>query len=132
MLLGTLGLILIFTYLSLEVRRAFHGGTLLPSLQSDVELYVYSLVWLIYSAVLLGLAILRRVAGLRHASFVFLLITIVKVFVFDMADLTGLLRVASFIGLGLSLVAVGFVYQRFVFTPPPARAAASGEERPPA
>ncbi len=129
-LLGALGLVLIFAYLSLEVRRTFHGGILLPFQPSDVELYVYSLVWLIYSASLLGLAILRRIVGLRHASFVFLLITIVKVFVFDMADLTGLLRVASFIGLGLSLVAVGFVYQRFVFTQPPASEAARGGEDP--
>jgi uncharacterized membrane protein len=32
-----------------------------------------------------------------------------------MADLTGLYRVASFLGLGLSLVGIGLVYQRFVF-----------------
>ena len=35
--------------------------------------------------------------------------------VVDMGDLAGLWRVASFLGLGLSLVAIGFVYQRFVF-----------------
>ena len=114
-----------FAYLSFEVRRAFQGATLLPIAPTDVELYVYSLVWLVYSGVLLGGAILRRVVGLRYASFVFLLITIVKVFLVDMADLTDRSRVASFIGLGLSLVAVGFVYQRFVFTPPPAPAAPS-------
>jgi uncharacterized membrane protein len=48
---------------------------------------------------------------------------VAKVFVFDMADLTGLFRVASFLGLGLALVGIGYVYQRFVFptgkiTPP--------------
>lgn len=37
--------------------------------------------------------------------------------------LTGLLRAASFLGLGLSLVALGWLYQRFVF---PARATDSG------
>ena len=36
-------------------------------------------------------------------------------FLFDAASLSGLYRVLSFLGLGLSLVALGWVYQRFVF-----------------
>jgi len=35
-----------------------------------------------------------------------------------MSDLTGLYRVGSFLGLGLSLVGIGLVYQRFVFPAP--------------
>jgi uncharacterized membrane protein len=34
--------------------------------------------------------------------------------VIDMAALTGLWRVASFLGLGLALLALGWLYQRFV------------------
>jgi uncharacterized membrane protein len=33
-----------------------------------------------------------------------------------MGDLTGLLRVASFLGLGLALIGLGLLYRRFVFT----------------
>jgi uncharacterized membrane protein len=33
-----------------------------------------------------------------------------------MSDLTGLYRVASFLGLGLALIAIGRIYRRFVFT----------------
>ena len=43
------------------------------------------------------------------------LAAVVKVFAFDMADLTGLLRVASFLGLGIALLALGFLYRRYVF-----------------
>ena len=39
-----------------------------------------------------------------------------KVFLYDMSDLTGLLRVLSFLGLGLALIGIGRIYRRFVFT----------------
>ena len=52
---------------------------------------------------------------LRYASLAVLLLAIGKVFLFDTAALDGLFRVASFLGLGLTLMALGFVYQRFVF-----------------
>jgi uncharacterized membrane protein len=42
--------------------------------------------------------------------------------------LTGLLRVASFLGLGIALLALGFVYRRYVFRedPSPADSAVAG------
>ncbi len=43
-----------------------------------------------------------------------------------MGGLTGLYRVASFLGLGLSLVGIGYIYQRFVFADM-AKAAAIGK-----
>jgi uncharacterized membrane protein len=51
------------------------------------------------------------------------LLAALKVFLVDMGDLDGLYRVASFLGLGLSLVSIGLLYQRFVAAtglPPPA------------
>jgi len=39
-------------------------------------------------------------------------------FLIDMSALTDLYRVASFLGLGLSLVGIGYLYQRFVFPRP--------------
>jgi uncharacterized membrane protein len=38
----------------------------------------------------------------------------VKVFLIDMADLTGLWRVVSFLGLGLALIGLGAAHRRFV------------------
>ena len=46
-----------------------------------------------------------------------------KVFLFDMAGLTGAYRALSFIGLGLVLVGIGLVYQKLVFRPRRRRAA---------
>jgi uncharacterized membrane protein len=41
------------------------------------------------------------------------------VFLIDMAGLTGVWRALSFIGLGLVLVGIGYLYQRLLFRKPP-------------
>ncbi len=46
------------------------------------------------------------------------MVTALKVFLIDMSALADLYRVASFLGLGLSLVGIGYLYQRFVFPRP--------------
>jgi len=52
---------------------------------------------------------------LRYASLGLVLLVTAKVFLWDMSDLTGLLRAVSFLGLGGTLVGIGLLYQRFVF-----------------
>ena len=64
---------------------------------------------------LLALGIRSGSVGVRYGSLAVLLVTVAKVFLSDMRDLTGLYRVASFIGPGLCLIGAGFLYQRFVF-----------------
>ena len=46
-----------------------------------------------------------------------MVLVVLKVFLSDMSGLEGLYRIASFIGLGLSLVGIGWLYQRFVQKP---------------
>jgi uncharacterized membrane protein len=52
---------------------------------------------------------------MRYASLAILLLTVTKVFLLDAGNLTGLLRVFSFLGLGLSLLGISYFYGRFVF-----------------
>jgi uncharacterized membrane protein len=118
---GILCLVLIWTYLSLEVRRAFQGPVLTLGPLGDAELYAYSAVWLGFALALLGIGILRTIVSLRYASLALLMATVAKVFLVDMSELTGLYRVASFLGLGLILVGIGYLYQRFVFPTPSKR-----------
>jgi len=113
--------ILIFIDLTLEVRRAFWGNVIAlgpDTLPQNAEIYAYSAVWTVFSLVLLALGIRWKSQAFRYASLAVLLITVAKVFLFDMSDLTGLYRVVSFLGLGLTLIGIGRVYQRFVFTTP--------------
>jgi uncharacterized membrane protein len=44
-----------------------------------------------------------------------MILTVVKVFLYDMASGGDLYRVFSFLGLGASLFALAWLYQRFVF-----------------
>ena len=111
-----LGLVLV--WLSMEIRRIFHApDDLDASFMSTPENYTYSAVWLLFALALLAAGITARVAQLRYASLAVLVLVVLKVFLVDLSDLEGLLRVASFLGLGLCLVGIGFIYQRFVHQP---------------
>ena len=48
-----------------------------------------------------------------------MVLTVAKVFLYDAAALEGLLRVASFFGLGLSLMGLSWFYMRYVFREEP-------------
>ena len=59
---------------------------------------------------LLGAA--RRREPLYRAGMLILLAVIAKIFPVDMSDLDGLLRVASFMGRGLTLLGLSFLHRR--------------------
>ena len=76
------------------------------------ELYSYTLALIAVSGVLLLLALLRRSKTLRRLAMAGVAITVAKVFLVDMSGLAGLVRVASFLGLGLGLVGLAWLNQR--------------------
>jgi len=74
-----------------------------------------SISWGIYAIVLLGVGMYRKSQGLRWVSLIFLVLTIGKVFLYDLGELKDLYRVISLVGLAFSLIIVSLAYQRFVF-----------------
>lgn len=113
-------------YLSLQVTRIYHGPVLSQGPFTSPEGYTYSAVWLAFGVVLLIIGIGLRSQPVRLCSAAVVLLTVAKVFLFDMSGLTGVWRAFSFIGLGLVLVGIGYLYQRLLFTRrPPSTAAAS-------
>jgi len=112
-----------FVYVSLEVTRAFRGSRIYAVPVSDGEMYAYSAIWLLYGVALLVLGLWLRQPALRHGALGVVGLTILKVFLYDMDALTGVLRVLSFLGLGLSLLGLAWVYQRFVLAPAQRRSA---------
>jgi len=110
-------LILLFVMVSLQVKQYFSGAFLHVGSVSDAELYTLSVVWILFAVALLAFGLRGNVKELRQASFVVILLSVAKVFLFDMAQLDGLLRVLSFFGLGLSLVGISYVYQRYFLVP---------------
>ena len=86
---------------------------------SNAEGYTYSAVWLAFGVVLLIVGIYLRSQPVRLCSAAVVLATVTKVFLLDMAGLTGVWRALSFIGLGLVLMGIGYLYQRLLFVKKP-------------
>jgi uncharacterized membrane protein len=102
-------------YLTLEIRRLYHGPALTHGDTSGVEQYTYSIAWLAFGVALLGIGIVFNSQRARLASAVVIALTILKAFLIDMSTLTGVYRALSFMCLGLVLVAIGWLYQRILF-----------------
>lgn len=111
---GFLGLVLLFAYVTMQTKRYFQGMILIPESQSLAETYAYSAVWLAFALVLFIAGIRLRSQPVRLAGLGVLALVVLKVFVGDMSNLEGLYRIASFVGLGLCLVGIGWLYQHFV------------------
>jgi uncharacterized membrane protein len=121
-------LVLALSYVTLEIRRLYHGPQLTSGPTGDAEQYTYSIAWLAFGVALLGIGILFNSQRARLASAVVIALTVVKAFLIDMSTLTGVYRALSFMCLGLVLVAIGWLYQRILFrrqAAPPRGAAAS-------
>jgi uncharacterized membrane protein len=115
-------LVLALTYVTLEIRRLYHGPVLTAGGTSGAEQYSYSIAWLTFGVALLGIGIVFNSQRARLASAAVIALTIVKAFLIDMSTLTGVYRALSFMCLGLVLVAIGWLYQRILFrrqAPPP-------------
>ncbi|WP_128935533.1 DUF2339 domain-containing protein [Bradyrhizobium zhanjiangense] len=111
------------TYVTLEIRRFYHGPVLLYGGTTGAEQYTYSIGWLAFGVVLLGVGVLVNSERARLASAAVIALTILKAFVIDVWTLTGVYRALSFMCLGVVLVAIGWLYQRILFrrqaAPPP-------------
>jgi uncharacterized membrane protein len=116
--LSTLAVLLGFAFVTLELRQWFQGSRLDYGSVSTAENYAYSVGWILYGVALLIAGIVRGGVTLRWASLAVVVLAMAKVFLRDAAVLTDLYRVASFLGLGLSLIGIGYLYQRVVFRRP--------------
>jgi uncharacterized membrane protein len=113
---GLAGLLVVFVWLNLAIADWFAAG---PSLEISFERLpardlATSIVWALYALALLALGVWRTSVGLRWVSLGLMMVTIAKVFLYDLGELHDLYRVASLLGLALSLIVVSLAYQRFV------------------
>lgn len=105
------------------VRQLIHGTILTAPQITTTENYLYSVGLLALSLIWLWRGIAARIADLRLVGLALLTLVTCKVFLVDAAALTGVLRILSFLGLGLALIAIGWAYGRFLGTPRPEPAA---------
>lgn len=110
------GAVLLFLLLNIEIADSFSAGDALTfnlfngSLAQQLS---YTIGWAVYAIALLLTGVISRSRFTRVAAIVMLTATVAKAFLLDLRQLTGLYRVASFVGLAVSLALVAVVLQKF-------------------
>jgi uncharacterized membrane protein len=111
-----LGLVLIFALINLEIID-YYSTSRFVELSMERQLardLTMSVAWGLYAMALLVIGLWRQARALRFLSLGFLVLTVAKVFLYDLSNLEGGYRILSFLGLGVSLILVSLLYQRFV------------------
>lgn len=114
---GLAAILLTFVWINLTIVDAFSSG---PRLGLSLDRLpardlTLSLAWVVYALVLLALGVIKDAGAMRWLSLGFLVLSIGKVFLYDLGELRDLYLVASLVGLAFSLIGVSLAYQRFVF-----------------
>ena len=98
----------------ITVRQLSHGSLISDSAVDTGENYLYSAGLLLVALAWLVRGIMGGTKTLRVAGLGLLTVVTLKVFLIDAATLTGLLRIVSFLGLGIALISIGWAYGRLV------------------
>ncbi|PZP57116.1 MAG: hypothetical protein DI586_01440 [Micavibrio aeruginosavorus] len=120
--------VLLFVFTTFTIRQWFNGailakggsGKILTHVplytesSGNMELYSYSIIWLLTAIALVSYGLWRDNREIRLASLGFMVLTIGKVFFIDAAQLTGLYRIFSFLGLGICLIGLSYFYTKFI------------------
>lgn len=96
------------------VRQAVHGNIIAEFPVETTENYLYSAGLLLLALAWLGYAIWRGGRRLRQAGLGLLTLVTLKVFLVDAAAMEGVLRIVSFLGLGIALIVIGWAYRRLL------------------
>ncbi len=114
--LGSLGVILAFLLLNLEIADYFSiGPTLTFSFSGNFARdMTYSIAWALFALglILAGMRLNQRTT--RYAGVALLGVTLIKLFLHDLSDLNELYRIGAFVGVAIILIAASFIYQRFL------------------
>ncbi|MFO0686081.1 MAG: DUF2339 domain-containing protein [Sandaracinus sp.] len=110
-------LLTIFAWINLAIFDWFATGPSLsiPTEHMPARDLTISIAWAVYALSLLALGVWRQSSGLRWTSLALVIVTCFKVFLYDLAHLEDLYRVAALVGLAFSLLSISLLYQRFVF-----------------
>ena len=115
-------LVLVFGYVTLEVRHAFQGQRLsIWQSTGAPEVWSYSVAWLALGLLFLFYGLWRGSTEARLASAVLVVLSVLKVFLYDLTGIGGFWRAFSVICLGAVLIGIGLIYQKLVFARPQVR-----------
>lgn len=125
---------LFFAWLNLAILNGFDTAPKFAWLNARMPArdLTMSLAWALYALALLVVGVGKKIGAARWISLALFVLTIAKVFLFDLGNLQGLYRVTSLLGLAFALLIVSMLYQRFVFRGARSEAAAPPPEADPA
>ncbi len=89
--LGAFALVLALAYVTLETKRVFQGPFMVAWSLSIAESYAYSAVWLLSALALFVAGIRLARQYIRYAGLAVIVLVVLKVFLWDMSSLEGLL-----------------------------------------
>ena len=117
-LLPAAGVVLLFLLLNIEIADFFATGPTITfrfggTVSQDLT---YTIGWLAFGMALLAAGIYLSNRPARITAVSLIAVTTFKCFLYDLGSLEGLYRVASFVGLALSLALVSLALQKFVLS----------------
>lgn len=118
-----LGGVLLFLLLNIEIADAFTPpGSRSITFDFDGNLardMTYSIAWALFALTLLILGIWRRSPPTRYAGIGLLAVTLLKLFLHDLANIDSGYRIGALIGVAVIALLTSFLYQRFLTDDPP-------------
>lgn len=116
-----LGVVLLFLLVNLEIADFFSSGDRTRMLEFSGNVardLSYTIAWAVFALALLLAGIWRRLKAARYAALGLLSVTLLKLFLHDLASLNQLYRIGALVVVAVVAMASSFLYQRFVPTEP--------------
>lgn len=119
-------LLLVFILISTEIRDTYEQQKAILKLNqtssdlqiqlnnlSDLQQLTLSGAWLFYSIILMVIGLWKRSQTLRFSAIFIFGISVLKIFIYDLSFLDTLYRIISFFILGVILLVVSYLYNRY-------------------
>ncbi len=118
--LASLGTVLAFLLLNIEIADYFSepGSTLTFQFSGNFARDMsYSIAWGLFALVLLVWGILKKIPAARYAALGLLIVTLLKLFIHDLAHLNQLYRIGAVGGVAVIAMIASLAYQKFFSAP---------------
>ncbi|MGR5210697.1 DUF2339 domain-containing protein [Vibrio rotiferianus] len=112
-IIASFGLILVAAWLGMSIRQFWQPISMtLAQPTGMAELFTYSIAGLIVGGILTWVGATRKAMTIQRIGLAVLACVALKVFLWDVRSLDGFWRAISFLGLGASLIGLGWLFQK--------------------
>jgi uncharacterized membrane protein len=115
-LLVSLGTILAFLLLTIEIADFFSPPGEFCTFEFKGNFtrdMTYSIAWSLFALAMLVIGIVKKARAFRYAAMALLCVTLIKLFLHDLTQLSEGYRIVAFVGVAIIVFLASFAYQRF-------------------